>query len=188
MIRKILIGVAVVFVPLAVVVSLQPPTFHIERSVTIKAPAESAYALVNDFHGWNAWSPWEKVDPNMKRSHSGAASGVGAGYAWQGNREVGEGRMTIQKSERPSLVSIELEFLKPFPGTSTATFTFTPVSDGTKVTWAMDGNNTIPGKIAHLVIDMDKILGAQFDQGLLAMKSAAESAPQPSVQATNAAN
>ena len=185
MLRKILIGAAAVLAAFAIVVALQPPTFHIERSVTVQAPAENAFALVNDFHGWNVWSPWEKLDPKMQRSYSGAASGAGAGYAWQGNKEVGEGRMTIMKSERPSLVNIQLEFLKPFPGDSNATFTFVTVSDGTKVTWAMDGKNTIPGKIAHLVMDMDKMLGENFDRGLAALKSAAESAPKPNVQATN---
>jgi hypothetical protein len=185
MIRKILIGVAALVAGAAPWVSLQPPTFHVERSVTIQAPAENAFALVNDFHGWTAWSPWEKRDPKMERSYAGASSGAGAVYAWRGNSEVGEGRMTISKSERPSLLSIRLEFLKPFAATNTATFTFTTVGEGTRVTWAMDGENTIPGKIAHLVMDMDKMVGADFERGLSALKSAAESAPKPSLQATN---
>jgi len=187
MLRKILIGVVALLAVFALLVSLQPPTFHIERSVTVQAPAENAFALVNDFHGWKAWSPWEKLDPNLQRSYSGPASGVGTSYAWQGNKEVGEGRMTIMKSERPSLLSIQLEFIKPFAATNVATFTFVTVSEGTKVTWAMDGKNTIPGKIAHLVMDMDKMVGADFERGLAALKSAAESAPKPSVEATNAA-
>src|SRR6476619_6111682 len=124
MVRKILIGVAAVIALFLIVVATRPATFHIERSIAMAAPADVAFAQVDDFHAWSAWSPWEKLDPEMKRIYDGAPRGVGAIYAWTGNDKVGEGRMTIEKSDKPSLVVIRLEFLKPFAATNTATFTF----------------------------------------------------------------
>src|SRR5687767_15081963 len=117
MLKKILIGLGAALALLLIVIALQPATFHVERSITIAAPPEAAFAQVNDFHAWGAWSPWEKLDPGMKRSYEGAPAGVGAKYAWIGNDEVGEGRMTIEKSMPGSLVAIKLEFLKPFEAT-----------------------------------------------------------------------
>src|SRR5262249_7146798 len=136
-------------------------------------------AQVNDFHAWPAWSPWEKLDPQMKKTFEGPASGVGAKYAWTGNDKVGEGRMTIEKSEKPSTVGIKLEFLKPFEATNATTFTFAPTAKGSKVTWAMDGENNFMAKAASLFMDMDKMIGGDFERGLTAMKTAAESAPKP---------
>ncbi len=183
MLKKVLIGVAAAILLLLVVIATRPATFHIERSATMPVAPESAFAQVNDFHAWSAWSPWEKLDPNMKRTHGGAPSGVGATYAWLGNDEVGEGRMTIEKSEPGKLVQIKLEFLKPFAATNTATFSFSPSGNGTKVTWAMDGNNSFVSKAFHMVMDMDKLIGSDFEKGLAAMKAAAETAPK-----ANAAN
>jgi hypothetical protein len=173
MARKILIGVAAVVVLFLIVVAMQPATFHVERSVTIAAPAETAFAQVNDFHAWAKWSPYEKLDPGMKRTFEGAPSGVGAVYAWSGNKEVGEGRMTIEKSE-PSQIAIKLEFLKPFTATCTASFSFVPAPDGAKVTWAMDGKNSFVAKGMHLFMDMDKHVGSDFERGLAALKTLAE--------------
>ena len=173
MARKILIGVAAVIVLLLIVVATRPGTFHVERSVTIAAPPEAAFAQVNDFHAWASWSPYEKLDPGMKRTFEGAPSGVGAVYAWSGNKEIGEGRMTIEKSE-PSQIAIKLEFIKPFTATNTATFSFVPAPEGTKVTWAMDGKNSFLAKAMHLVMDMDKLVGTDFERGLSAMKTVAE--------------
>ncbi len=187
MVRKILIGIGVVIGLFVVVVLTRPATFHIERSITMAAPAENAFAQVNDFHAWSAWSPWEKMDPDMKRSFDGAPSGVGAGYAWKGNDKVGQGRMTIEKSDKPSLVAIKLEFIKPFTATNTATFSFAPSAAGTKVTWAMDGEHNFVGKAASLFMDMDKMVGGDFERGLAAMKTAAESAPKPSPEAAKEA-
>jgi hypothetical protein len=175
MLKKILIGVGAGLVVLVGVVSLQPDTFHVERSATMAAPPEAVFAQVNDFHAWAAWSPWEKLDPQMKRSHEGAPSGVGAKYAWAGNEEVGEGRMTIEKST-PSEVAIKLEFLKPFEATNTATFTFQKTSEGTKTTWAMDGKNNFVSKAMHLAMNMDKMIGPDFERGLASMKTVAEAA------------
>jgi len=177
MLKKIVLAVAAALAVLAIVIALQPSTFHVERSVTIAAPPEAVSAQVVDFHAWRAWSPWEKLDPGMKRSYDGPPSGVGAKYAWIGSKEVGEGRMTIEKSE-PAQVALELEFLKPFRSTSTGTFTFTKTESGTKTTWAMDGKNDFMSKAFHLVIDVDKLIGADFERGLAAMKIAAEAAPK----------
>jgi hypothetical protein len=183
MLKKVLIGLGAALAVLLVVIALQPATFHIERSVNMAASPEAAFAQVNDFHAWRAWSPWEKLDPSLQRSYDGAASGVGAKYAWVGNKQVGEGRMTIEES-RPTKIRIKLEFLKPFAATNIATFTFAKTPEGTKTTWAMDGNNNFVSKAFHLVMDMDKMLGPDFERGLLAMKTAAEAAPKtPSVAA-----
>ena len=178
MARKILIGVAAVIVLLVLVILTRPSTFHVERSITMAAPPENAFAQVNDFRAWPAWSPWEKLDPQMKRTHEGSPAGVGAKYAWVGNDQVGEGRMTIEKSEKPSIVGIKLEFLKPWEATSATTFTFAPTSQGSKVTWAMDGENNFMAKAASLFMDMDKMIGADFEKGLAAMKAAAEATPK----------
>jgi hypothetical protein len=177
MLKKILIGLAAALTLLVIVISLQPATFHVERSIVMAAPPEAAHAQVNDFHAWSAWSPWEKMDPSMKRTFAGAPRGVGAKYAWVGNQDVGEGRMTIEKSE-PTQIVIKLEFLKPFEATNTATFTFAKTPEGNKTTWAMDGNNNFVSKAMCLVMDMDEMIGADFERGLAAMKTAAETAPK----------
>jgi hypothetical protein len=176
MLKKILIGLGALLTLLLIAISLQPATFHVERSVTIAAPPETVFALVSDFHAWGAWSPWEKLDPGMQRSYEGAPAGVGAKYAWVGNQEVGEGRMTIEKSTPGSEVGIKLEFLRPFAATNTATFTFQQTPQGTKTTWAMDGKNNFASKAMHLVMDMDKMIGPDFERGLAAMKTVAENA------------
>jgi hypothetical protein len=175
MLKKILIGVGAALLVLVIVIAAQPATFHVERSIDMAAPPEAAFAQVNDFHAWSKWSPWEKLDPGMQRSYDGAPAGVGAKYAWVGNKEVGEGRMTIQQSD-PTKVVIKLEFLKPFTATNTATFTFAKTAEGNKTTWAMDGNNNFVSKAFHLVMDMDKMIGPDFERGLTAMKNAAETA------------
>ena len=187
MARKILIGVAVLIVLLVLVILTRPATFHIERSITMAAPPENAFAQVNDFHAWPAWSPWEKLDPQMKKTFEGPPAGVGAKYAWAGNDEVGEGQMTMEKSEKPSTIGIKLEFIKPFAATNATTFTFAPAAGGSKVTWAMDGENNFMSKAASLFMDMDKMIGADFDKGLAAMKAAAEAAPKAAPAAPAAA-
>jgi hypothetical protein len=184
MLKKVLVGVGGALALLFVVISLQPATFHIERSITMAAPPEAAFAQVNDFHAWRVWSPWEKLDPSLQRSFEGAAAGLGAKYAWSGNKQVGQGRMTIEKSE-PSQIRIKLEFLKPFAATNTATFSFVETAEGNKTTWAMDGTNNFVSKAFHLVMDMDKMIGPDFERGLAAMKTAAEAATKtPTIAAT----
>jgi hypothetical protein len=159
---------------LAVVIASRPAAFRIERSIVIAAPPAAPFARVNDFHEWPAWSPYERKDPQMKRTYDGPRSGPGAVYAWAGNGEIGEGRMTILQSDEPSLISIQLDFLKPFAATNTATFAFTPAPGGTKVTWAMDGRNGFMGKAISLVMNMDQMVGGDFEKGLVALKAAAE--------------
>jgi hypothetical protein len=183
MLKKISIGVGAALALLVVVIALQPATFHVERSIDVAAPAPNVRALVDDFHAWRSWSPWEKLDPSMQRSYGGASSGLGAKYAWQGNKEVGEGRMTIEQSD-PSRVVIKLEFLKPFAATNTATFSFAEVAGHTKTTWAMDGKNNFVSKAFHLVMDMDKMIGGDFERGLRDIKAGAEASKPSSSVAT----
>jgi hypothetical protein len=180
MIRKVLIGTSIVVAVLCIVIAVQPATFHVERSIAIAAPPERAFSQVVDFRQWAAWSPYEKLDPDMKKTYSGAPSGVGAIYAWAGNGKAGEGRMTIEESDSLSKIGIKLEFLKPFTATNRATFTFARTGSGTNVTWAMDGNNSFMSKAFHLVMDMDKLVGGDFERGLAAMKGNAERAAAPS--------
>ena len=184
MLKKILIGLSAALVVLLILIAVQPAEFHIERSTNMAAPPEAAFAQVNDFRKWNEWSPWEKMDPSMKRSYEGAPSGVGAKYAWVGNDQVGEGRMTIEKSDESQIV-IKLEFLKPFAATNAATFSFTKTPDGNKTTWAMDGHNNFVSKACSLFMSMDELVGKDFERGLAAMKAAAEATPKtPSIAAT----
>jgi hypothetical protein len=185
MLKKILFALAATFVVLGIVVALQPPTFHIERSVTIAAPPPVPHALVNDFHAWSGWSPWEKLDPTMKRSYDGPVAGVGAKYAWAGNDDVGEGRMTIEQSSVRQ-IAIRLEFIEPFAATNRATFAFEPVTEGTKVTWAMDGDKNFASKAFGLVMDMDEVIGADFERGLASLKTLAESSRAGNAEAGRA--
>ena len=178
MLVKILIALAVVVAGLVVVIALQPADFRVSRTATIAAPAPVVFAQVNDFHNWTAWSPWAKLDPAMKQTYEGAAAGPGAVYAWVGNREVGEGRMTIVESRPSDLIRVKLDFVKPFAGTSVAEFTFRPEGDRTAVTWTMIGEKNFVAKAIHLVMNMDRMIGDQFDRGLAAMKTVAEAAPR----------
>jgi uncharacterized protein YndB with AHSA1/START domain len=175
MVRKILLGVAAAVVLFVIVVTTRPSAFHVERSVTIDAPPEAAFARVNDFRAWGAWSPYEKLDPQLKRTFEGAPSGAGAVYSWVGNDKVGEGRMTIEESDKPSRVALKLELLRPCNTTNAVTFTFAPSPEGTKVTWAMDGQCNFFAKAASLFLDLDKLVGADFERGLAALKAESES-------------
>jgi len=174
MLKKVLIGLAAVILTLVGVIAAQPSTYRVERSATIAAPAEVVFAQVNDFHKWGAWSPWDKLDPNQKVTFDGAESGQGAKYAWSGNDQVGEGRMTIEESKAGELVRIKLEFIRPWESTSPTTFTFKAVEGGTQVTWAMEGTNNFIGKAFSLFMNMDAMLGKDFDKGLASMKAVAE--------------
>jgi hypothetical protein len=178
MIWKILIALVVIVVGLVGVITLQPARYRVSRSTTIAAPAPVVFAQVNDFHKWSAWSPWEKIDPAMKRTYEGPPAGVGASYAWVGSREVGEGRMTIVESRPSDLIQVKLEFVKPFAGTSVAEFSFKPDGERTLVTWSMTGDKNFIAKAIHLVMSMDRMIGDQFDKGLAAMKTVAEAAPR----------
>jgi hypothetical protein len=174
MLKWTLIGVVAGVLVFAVFVALQPADFRVERSATMRAPATATYAQVNDFQNWRAWSPWEKIDPALKRSYDGPKAGTGAIYAWQGNKDVGEGRMTITESKPGELVRIKLEFFKPFAATNTAEFRFKGAGDNTAVTWSMTGQNNFLSKAMCLFIDMDRMVGGMFEQGLSQMKSVVE--------------
>ena len=178
MLIKILIAIAVILIVLVVVVAMQPSEFRVARSATMSAPAPTVFAQVNDFHKWEAWNPWGKIDPAMKQSYEGAPAGVGAIYTWIGNNEVGEGRMTIIESRPSDLIRIKMEFYKPFAATNTAEFTFKPAGNQTAVTWSMTGHNNFMAKAIHLFMNMDKMIGGQFDKGLASMKSVVEGAPK----------
>ena len=178
MLKWTLAAVAAVIVIFVAVVAMQPAEFRIERSATIRAPAPAAFEQVNDFQNWRAWSPWEKVDPTLKRKYEGPRAGTGAVYAWQGNNDVGEGRMTITESRPAELVRIKLEFFKPFAATNDAEFKFKPAgADSTAVTWTMTGQNNFLSKAICLFVDMDRMVGGMFDQGLNQMKSVVERRP-----------
>jgi len=185
MLKKILIGLGAALALLVIVILLQPAKFRVERSITMAAPPEAAFAQVNDFHAWSKWSPWEKLDPNLKRSYEGPSSGTGAKYAWVGNKEVGEGRMTIEKATSPNEIQIKLEFLKPFQATNATTFTFSKTAEGNKTTWAMEGENGFMGKAFHLFMNMDQMVGKDFEKGLASMKTAAQQAAKASPSVAN---
>jgi len=174
MLKWSLAAIAAIVVVFLVVVAMQPSDFKVERSATMRAPAPAAFAQVNDFQKWQAWSPWEKVDPALKRQYEGPKAGTGAVYAWQGNKDVGEGRMTITESKPAELVRIKLEFFKPFAATNQADFTFKPAGDGTTVTWTMTGQNNFLSKAICMFVDMDKMVGGMFEQGLTQMKTVVE--------------
>ena len=152
----------------------KPDVFRVERSATIKAPPERIFAMITDFRGWRAWSPYEKRDPEMTRNYSGADKGKGAAYAWDGNRNVGAGRMEIADVTPPSKVVINLEFLRPFKANNTAEFLMRPTADGTAVTWAMFGPNLFVGKVMGIFIDMDRMIGKDFEDGLANLRAVAE--------------
>lgn len=176
MLTKVLIAAAALLAVFILVVALQPAAYRVTRRAVIAAPASVIFANVNDFHRWEAWSPWEKLDPAMKRTHAGAAAGTGATYAWDGNKEVGAGRMTIVESRPADLVRLKLEFFKPMEGVSDTKFTFKPEGNQTAVDWTMAGTNNFIGKAFCLFMNMDKMLGGQFDTGLANLKAVAEGA------------
>jgi len=174
MLMKILIALAVIVIVFVVVVALRPSEYRVARTLMISAPAAAVFAQVNDFHKWDAWNPWAKIDPAMKQTYAGAPAGAGAVYTWTGNKEVGEGRMTLAESRPHELIRIDLEFLKPFAATSIAEFTFKPEGNQTVVTWSMAGKVNFVARVIHLFVDMDKMIGANFEQGLADMKSVVE--------------
>ena len=156
-----------------VLAATRPDTFHVQRTASIKAPPEKIFALINDFSRWGAWSPWEKKDPGMKRTF-GATSGKGATYAWDGNKDVGQGSMEIAESVPPSRIAINLNFVKPFEAHNKVEFTLQPEGDMTTVRWAMQGPTPYFAKIIHLFIDMDRMVGSDFEAGLANLKAIAE--------------
>jgi hypothetical protein len=170
----ILLAVALVILGFVIVVAMQPSDFRIARTATMAAAPADVFAQVNDFHKWNAWSPWAKLDPNMKQTDEGPPAGVGAIHSWNGNNKVGEGRMTITDSRPNDLIRIKLEFIRPFRATNDAEFTFKAEGNQTVVTWAMTGRNGIVFKAVGMFMSMDKLVGGDFEKGLASMKSVVE--------------
>ena len=171
---KFLIGVAVIVLLFLGVVAMQPSEFSVTRSATISAPPAAVFAQVNDFRSWEAWSPWAKKDPDARNSFEGPASGTGAVFKWSGNQEVGEGSMTLTESRPNELIRMRLDFVKPMEDTADVEFHFQPQNDQTVVTWTMSGENNFIGKIFCLFMDMDEMIGGDFEQGLANMKSVVE--------------
>jgi len=167
MLARVLLILAALGAVLVIAVAVQPAGFRIVRSATMSASAAIVFAQVNDFHRWRAWSPWEKIDPALRRTYEGAPAGSGAVYRWAGNHEVGEGVMTIIESRPSELMA-----------TNTAEFTFKPDGDRTLVTWSMEGRNDFLAKSLHLIMNMDRMIGGNFEKGLAQMKAVAEAAPR----------
>ena len=176
MLTRIVVIVVLALVALAVFIATRPSEFTVSRSRTIAAPPDVVFACVNDFGRWPEWSPWEKLDPQMKRERSGAPAGTGAVYYWSGNKKVGEGRMTITDSRPPSSLTIRLEFIKPWTATNTTQFDLAPSGAGTHATWTMSGHNNFMAKAFCLFMDMDKMVGGDFDKGLAALDAVAAAA------------
>ena len=174
MLNIILILVAIAVIIFVLVATMRPSDFRVTRTITISAPASDVFAQVNDLHQWDAWSPWAKLDPNAKNSFEGPLSGVGAIMRWAGNSKVGQGSMTIIESRPGEFIRFKLEFLKPFTATNTAEFTFTSENNQTTVTWCMYGKNNLMSKAMGLIMNCDKMVGGQFEQGLATMKSVVE--------------
>jgi uncharacterized protein YndB with AHSA1/START domain len=152
----------------------RPDTFRVQRTATIKAPPDKIFPLINEFRNWSEWSPYEKKDPAMKRDMGSTTSGKGATYAWNGDKNVGEGRMEIVEVAPPSKVVIKLDFMRPFKAHNTAEFTLAPKGETTDVTWAIHGPNLFVGKVMGLFINMDNMIGKDFEAGLANLKSLAE--------------
>ena len=174
MLKKIgLLLLAAIVIILAMAMT-KPNEMKFERSLTMKASPEKIYAVINDFHNWPSWSPWEALDPAMKKTHSGVPSGVGAVYEWVGNDKVGQGRMEITATTPSSNVTMKLDFLKPMEAHDQAMFALEPQGDSTKVTWTMTGPNNMMSKVMQVFMNMDKMVGKDFETGLGNLKGVVE--------------
>ena len=174
MLKTIAVIVAVLIAGVLIFATMKPDTFSVQRSATIKAPPDKIFAVLNDFHRWTEWSPWEKLDPAMQRTLGGAASGKGATYAWEGNSKAGAGRMEIVESVPARRIGIQLDFIKPFEGHNIAEFTLTPQGDATQVNWQMHGPAPFITKLMQVFVSMDSMIGKDFEEGLANLKAVAE--------------
>lgn len=176
--KKAILGIlgvlVLVIVGFCIVVAMQPADFKIERSATFTTAPENVFAQINDFHKWNAWSPWAKIDPNMRSTFNGPESGVGSSYYWIGNDQVGEGKMTITASQPNERIAIDLDFIAPFAAKNLTEFTIKPSGDKTDVTWSMTGKRDFVMKAFCLFFDMDKLVGGDFEKGLAQLKTTVE--------------
>jgi len=180
--KKLLIGLGVfaaLILVFVIVVAMQPSEFRVSRSAMMSAPAAAIFPHVNELRKWDAWSPWAKLDPNAKNAFEGPAAGQGAAMTWAGNNEVGEGRMTITESKPNELIRLRLDFYKPMAGTSEVEFTFSPEGAQTAVTWSMSGTNNFIGRAMCMVMNMDKMIGGQYEKGLASIKALVEAPAKP---------
>ena len=174
MFRTIAIVAILALAALLIFAATRPDSFRVERATSIKAPPEKVFALINDLRRWDAWSPYDKKDPAMKRTLSGAASGPGAVYEWDGNQEIGKGRMEITDSSPPSKITIRLDFVKPFEAHNVVEFTLRPQDEATLVTWAMHGPSPYISKLMGIFFSMDEMIGKDFEAGLANLRTVAE--------------
>lgn len=174
MIKTILVIVCLMVVALLIVAATKPDSFHVSRSATIHAPPPAVYALVDDFHHWPSWSPWENLDPEMQRTYGGPSSGVGAFYEWDGNRKAGQGRMEIVEAVPAERLGIRLDFLRPWKSTNQVEFEMVDLGEATQVTWSMSGPNSFIGKVMSVFMSMDGLIGKDYEEGLANLKSIAE--------------
>ena len=174
MAKKISIALTLVIIVVLGLALMQPDSFTVQRSAAIKAPPAKVMGYLNDFHQWETWSPWEKLDPNMQRTFEGAASGKGAVYGWSGNDEVGQGRMEIVENAVPNQLAIKLDFIQPFASSNRTEFKLQPQGDTTLVTWTMSGPSQFATKLMSVFVSMDKMIGKDFEKGLAQLKQVAE--------------
>jgi len=170
------LGLLGALVILCALIVAQPAEFEVKRSLSMPAPPAAVFSEVQDFRKWPHWSPWEKLDPNMQKHYSGPPAGIGSSYHWVGSDQVGEGRMTIRRADVPQRIEIDLEFIKPWAAKNPTVFTFEPEGAGTRTTWSMRGKNDFLGKAFHLVMDMDALVGADFEKGLAALAASSAAA------------
>lgn len=174
MLKTIAIALVALVGAVLAYVATRPDSFRVERSITIQSTPEKIFALINNFHQWEAWSPWEKIDPQISRTYSGAPQGTGAIYGWSGNKNIGQGRMEIVESIPSSKITIKLDFVTPFEAHNTVEFVLTPQGNTTHVTQAMYGPSPFIAKFMGLFFSMDKMVGDKYEEGLLTLKSLAE--------------
>ena len=173
MLLNILLGVAVLIILLLIVIATRPATFSVSRSATMAATPAALFNQVNDFHKWENWSPWAKIDPDCKNSFEGPTSGKGSKFSWDGNKNVGAGNMEIVESAPNGHIRIRLEFTRPFANVNDTLFTFKPIGNKTNVSWTMSGKNNFMSKAFSLIMNCDKMVGPQFEKGLASMETAA---------------
>lgn len=171
---SVLMGLIVVIGLFLIYVASRPSEFRIARSHQIKAPSPVVYGIINDLHQWDRWSPYSKLDPDMKKTYDGPESGPGASYAWNGNSQVGEGKLTITDSKPDEFVKMDLQFTRPFQCQNKVTFVIDPSGSETKVSWIMQGTNTFVGKLFDTLMNMDKMVGSDFEKGLVTLDSVAQ--------------
>jgi len=174
MLETIVIALVLAIAAVLLAAATRPNAFRVERTLVINAEPAKIYAYIEDFQKWSGWSPWEKMDPDMKRTRSGAPSGKGAVYEWQGNRKVGAGRMEIVDAAAPTRLTVKLDFLRPFEAHNIAEFLLAPQGGATSVTWAMHGPQIFMAKLMGLFVSMDKMIGKDFEAGLANLKALAE--------------